>query len=107
MSGGYCLQSLVERVHGEGLKILSLSEHASRPNSRIDFGLGDADGMKRAWTEERRGYLAAIQSLKDLLAETQRAGDMNKVGKRDKTLKRTTENIVIMATVLSHENNRS
>ncbi len=78
------LQSLVERVHGEGLKILTLSQHASRPNSRLDFGSGDADGMKMAWQEERRGYLAAIQSLKDLLAETQRAGDMNKVGKEGK-----------------------
>ncbi len=65
-------------MHKEGVRVLGLSERVSRPGSA--GATGDSDHrILQAWQEERRGYLAAIQLLKDLLAETQRAGDMNKV----------------------------
>ena len=69
----------MDKVHNEGVRVLTLSEHVSRPNSRSAAGDADYEALYKAWQDERRGYLAAIQSLKDLLAETQRAGDMNKV----------------------------
>ena len=69
----------MDKVHTEGVKVLGLSENVSRPGSRVDGVDGRHEGLYRAWQEERMSYLAAIQSLKDMLKETQRAGDMNKV----------------------------
>ncbi len=66
-------------MHSEGVKVLGLTEQVSRPASQAAGGDADARLLQAAWQEERRGYLAAIQSLRDLLAETRRAGDMNRV----------------------------
>ena len=53
--------------------------------SELQFlrGLGnahpDVGNLQRAWEEEKHSLLAAVQALKDLLAETQKTPDINKV----------------------------
>lgn len=60
------IKSLLRAVHREGIEVLSLSElpNAEKDLQSVVQGTG-------AWAEERRGFLNAIASLKNLIAQMQ------------------------------------
>ncbi|XP_023932466.1 A-kinase anchor protein 9-like [Lingula anatina] len=64
------LRSLLTKLHGEGMELLALSE--IKPQGRHTPLQADLDTLRLAWENERQNLLSSIQSLKDLLAQTQR-----------------------------------
>ncbi|XP_069067719.1 A-kinase anchor protein 9 isoform X3 [Pleurodeles waltl] len=60
------IKNLLRAVHREGIQVLSLSE---LPNAEKDL-LSVVEGTEE-WNEERRRFLNAIVSLKDLIAKMQ------------------------------------
>ena len=61
--------------------MLSLSEmeFLRHHHDNVPAG-GDMATLQQAWEAEKHSLLSAIQSLKDLLAETQRADNVSRVG---------------------------
>ena len=71
-------QQLLERVHTEGVQVLKLSEldflRRQGYHKEIDIAT-----MRRAWEEEKQSMMAAMQALRDLLAQTHKVRDISKV----------------------------
>ena len=70
------LQALLKKVREEGKKVLTLSEQALLRRHGYNI---EVEEIRKAWVEEKDSLLAAIQSLKDLLAETHKGRDPSKV----------------------------
>ena len=69
------------------MKALSLSEQALLHRHGYNVELED---LQRAWNDEKASLLSAINSLKELLAETHKGRDPSKV-RQDKTYHRNTQ----------------
>ena len=72
----------MKRLHQEGVEMLSLSEllflKQHMPPSQLDREV-DLRSLQAAWENEKQSLLSAVQSLKDLLAQTHRYGGVDKV----------------------------
>ncbi|XP_078321602.1 uncharacterized protein LOC111112099 isoform X12 [Crassostrea virginica] len=75
------LQVLMKRLHQEGVEMLSLSEllflKQHMPPSQLDREV-DLRSLQAAWENEKQSLLSAVQSLKDLLAQTHRVRGVDK-----------------------------
>ncbi|XP_072179273.1 uncharacterized protein [Diadema setosum] len=68
------LQSVLARLHSEGLQVLSLSDlrylrQATSPLPSVRRGT-DVASLQSAWQNEKQALLDAIQALKDLITQT-------------------------------------
>ena len=83
-------QAVLEKVHREGISVLSLSELQLLQQHHVGLASHDTSGVvltpggvasaaPASWQEERRSLLAALNSLKDLLAQLQGNKDISKV----------------------------
>ncbi|XP_041478485.1 pericentrin-like isoform X3 [Lytechinus variegatus] len=68
------LQSVLARLHSEGLQVLSLSDlrylrQATSPRPSVRRGT-DIASLQNAWQNEKQALLDAIQALKDLITQT-------------------------------------
>ena len=79
------LQALLKKVREEGKKVLTLSEQALLRRHGYNI---EVEEIRKAWVEEKDSLLAAIQSLKDLLAETHKGRDPSKVRHRGRHRRR-------------------
>ena len=80
----FALQAVLEKVHQEGLAILSLSELQFLQAHRVSLAsAAKVDDLSlpapASWREERRSLIAALQSLKELLARLQTTKDVSRV----------------------------
>nr|XP_034309966.1 A-kinase anchor protein 9 isoform X20 [Crassostrea gigas] len=75
------LQVLMKRLHREGVEMLSLSElqflNRHMPPSTLSREV-DLRSLQAAWDSEKQSLLSAVQSLKDLLAQTHRVRGVDK-----------------------------
>ncbi|XP_052094804.1 A-kinase anchor protein 9-like isoform X6 [Mytilus californianus] len=75
------LQMLMNRLHREGVQMLSISElqflNRHMSPSQIDKEV-DVESLKTSWESEKQSLLSAIQSLKDLLAQTHKLRGLEK-----------------------------
>ena len=70
-------QALLKKVREEGKKVLSLSEQALLRRHGYNI---EVEEIRKAWMDEKDSLLAAVHSLKELLAETHKGRDPSKVG---------------------------
>ncbi|KAL5007012.1 hypothetical protein ScPMuIL_015818 [Solemya velum] len=77
------IKSLLSRMYNDGVQMLSMSE-LQYLDSHMAPGTieqeADIRSLKAAWANEKQGLLVAIQSLKDLLAQTHQMRGLDKVG---------------------------
>ncbi|XP_063421715.1 A-kinase anchor protein 9-like isoform X4 [Mytilus trossulus] len=75
------LQMLMNRLHREGVQMLSISElqflNRHMSPTQIDKEV-DVESLKTSWESEKQSLLSAIQSLKDLLAQTHKLRGLEK-----------------------------
>lgn len=75
-------QMLMNRLHREGVQMLSISElqflNRHMSPTQIDKEV-DVESLKTSWESEKQSLLSAIQSLKDLLAQTHKLRGLEKV----------------------------
>jgi hypothetical protein len=72
----------MDRLHREGVQMLTISElqflnrhmPPSPLNKEVDLG-----SLQAAWENEKQSLLSAVQSLKDLLAQTHKVKGIDKV----------------------------
>lgn len=69
------LRSLFDNHQSHGL--LETSHHSSHQSDAMSHS--NIEDMKRAWEEEKGSLIAAMTSLKDLLAETHKTKDSSRV----------------------------
>ena len=77
-----CPQTLLQRLHNEGVQVLTISElrYLNRNLSSQELPRNaDIESLKAGWENERQSYLSTIQSLKDLLAQTHKLRGLDKV----------------------------
>ncbi|XP_061193837.1 golgin subfamily B member 1-like [Saccostrea echinata] len=75
------LQVLMNRLHKEGVQMLSMSElqflNRHMPPSQVNQEV-DLRSLQAAWENEKQSLLSAVQSLKDLLAQTHKVRGIDK-----------------------------
>lgn len=73
----------MSRLHKEGVQMLSLSELQFLNNqmggAKVDRE-ADMESLQAAWENEKQSLLSAIQSLKDLLSQTNKLRGVERVG---------------------------
>ncbi|KAK3603155.1 hypothetical protein CHS0354_042986 [Potamilus streckersoni] len=75
------LQILLNRLHNEGVQVLTLSELEYLNRNMIPSSIPaemDMETLRVAWENERQSLLSTIQSLKDLLAQTHKLRGLEK-----------------------------
>ena len=78
----FLLQVLLNRLHNEGVQMLSMSElqflNRHMAGHDVDQDV-DIASLHAAWMNEKQSLLSAVQSLKDLLAQTHKFRSAEKV----------------------------
>ncbi|KAL3832339.1 hypothetical protein ACJMK2_023991, partial [Sinanodonta woodiana] len=75
------LQILLNRLHNEGVQVLTLSELEYLNRNMVPSSIPadmDMETLRVAWENERQSLLSTIQSLKDLLAQTHKLRGLEK-----------------------------